>query len=232
MYKNQIDKYGIILQKNSFKKLSNEFKQNPHINTYWSYGHLHVTVTSKTVPIPDKLNFITVEDLQKHQDIIFNSTGYYIPFEVIMSSQLFWLDIKKDVVNATGYSNKDVISVLREKSYKNTTKTETPSFDKNKGFENSVLITSTCKKVKDSICVYEKISEIISTRRSYPDYYKNFSDEFLVRNANILRFERRLQSSKDIKKAFKLEHQEIVTLSDIFNSNADVVNEKVQKLFM
>ncbi len=232
MYKNQIDKYGIILQKNSFKKLSKAFKQNPHINTYWSYGHLHVTVTSKTVPIPDKLNFITVEDLQKHQDIIFNSTGYYIPFEVIMSSQLFWLDIKKDVVNTTGYSNKDVISVLREKSYKNTTKTETPSFDKNKGFENSVLITSTCKKVKDSICVYEKISEIINTRRNYSDYYKNFSDEFLVRNANILRFERRLQSSKDIKKAFKLEHQEIVTLSDIFNSNADVVNEKVQKLFM
>ena len=232
MYKNQIDKYGIILQENSFKRLTKKFEQNPHVKVYWNHRQLHVTVTSKAVPIPDTLNYVTIEDIQKHSDIIFNSSGYCIPYEEILYSQLFWVDIKKDVENTTGYSNKNVISVLREKSYKNTTKNETPSFDKGKGFENSLVVTSTCKKVKDSICVYEKIPEINNNRWNDPDYYKNFTKDFLIKNTNTLRFERRLQSSRDIKKAFKLENLKVVTLSDIFNSDVDVVSEKVQKIFM
>lgn len=37
MYKNQIDKYGIILQENSFKRLTKKFEQNPHVKVYWSH---------------------------------------------------------------------------------------------------------------------------------------------------------------------------------------------------
>lgn len=232
MNKSTIDKYGIILPKGTFTKFKQEYNSNSHINLYWSHCQLHLTITSKAVTIPDTLNYITIEDIKKHSELIFNSTGYYIPFEILISSQLFWLDMKTDVKNTTGYSNKEVISVLREKAYKNTTKNETPSFDKNKGFENSLLVTSTSKTVKDSFCVYEKILEINNTRFKYPDYYKNFSKEFLNNNTNILRFERRLQSSKDIKNAFELKHLKAVTLEDIFNSDVDVVSNKVQKLFM
>ena len=54
---------------------------------------------------------------------------------------------------------------------------------------------------------------------AYIDYYK------------ILGVDKKA-SQDDIKKAFKLENLKVVTLSDIFNSDVDVVSEKVQKIFM
>lgn len=232
MIKNEIDKYGIILPKGSFNRITNNYNHNPHIKLYWEYGQLHLTVTSKAIPIRNTLNHITIEDVKKHSDIILNATGYQIPSEVIMTSPLFWLDIKKDVMNTTGYSNKNVYSVLRERAYKNTTRYETPSFDKQHGFENSILISSSSKTVNDSLIVYNKIDEIRATRWHYPNYYKNFDEGFLFENRNILRFERRLQKSRNIKKAFRLEHLTNITLEDIYNSDVDVVTEKVQKIFM
>lgn len=232
MNNSTIDKYGIILPKGSFKRVTNVYNPNPHIKVYWEHGQLHLTATSKVVVIPDTLNHITIDDINKHSEIILNSTGYDIPFEVIMTSPLFWLDMKTDVENTTGFNNKAVYSVLREKAYQKTTRHETPSFDKKHGFENSLLITSSSKTVNDSLEIYNKVDEIKASCWLYPEYYNNFSEEFLRQNANILRFERRLQKAKDIKKAFHLEEQKNVTLSDIFNSNVDVVAEKVRKLFM
>ncbi len=232
MTKNEIDKFGVIIPRDDFKRISGNYKYNKHLHIKHSYGNLYLTISSKLVTKPDIIPSITPYNIEKYCNEIFNSSGYVISFNTLLNSPLYWLDMKTDCINDTGYSNKDVISILREKTYKNTTKNETPSFGKDKGFETSLLIKSTCKTVKDSLSIYDKIQEIKDTRWLYPDFYSNFSKEFLIKNSNILRFERRLQSSKDIKKAFNLKHLKAVSLIDIFNSNIDVVEQRVQQLYM
>jgi len=229
---NEIDKFGIIIPRDRYTYNSSMWKfNNPHINIKKKYGNLRLTISSKIIQRHNSFGYISYDDLFKYSEIIYNSTGYNIALDEILNAQLYWLDIKRDIANTTGYSNREVISVLREMLYKNTTKYETPSFDKDKGYENSILLKSTCKTVKDSFTVYDKIAEIIGNRFKEQEYYNNFSKDFLEENTNILRFERRLQSSRDVKKAFHFEGLKKVTLIDIFNSNTDVVAEKVHKIF-
>jgi hypothetical protein len=138
--------------------------------------------------------------------------------------------MKVDTINDTSLSNNEIISVLRENTYINTTKNETPSFDKNKGFETSLLVKSSTKTVHDSICVYAKYVEMNATKNIYPEYYNNFSEDSFIKISKTLRFERRLQSKKDIIKAFDLGTK--VTLTDIFNSSKNVVADKIQNFYI
>ena len=226
-----IDKYGIILETGSFDYIKKPKLYNPHISYEWKFGNLNISVSSKVVQEYNKLGCISPNNIEQHPELIFEATGYKFTLETLLNANLFWLDMKTDLENTTGYSNKEVISVLREKSYTSTSRNETPSYDKDKGFENSILIKSTSMKVNDSICEYDKIKEIRSNKHRFTDYYNNFSETYLDKNNKILRFERRLQSTKDIKKAFKICKRNI-TLLDIFNSDVDVVAEKVRKIFM
>lgn len=232
MNKSTIDKYGILIPSFNCTKVNNNCKYNQHVKLYWDYGQFHLTVTSKLLPKFNTLNSITIEDVKKHSEVIADITGYYIPFEVLMYSPLYWLDMKTDVQNTTGYSNDKIYSVLREKCYKNTTRHEIVTFAKKLGFEHSILITSSSKSVNDSFTIYNKIDEIKTTRYFNQDYYNNFTEAFYEQNANLFRFERRIQKNRNIKKAFHLEELMHITLSDVYNSDVDVVAEKVQKLFM
>ena len=129
--------------------------------------------------------------------------------------------------------NEYLISALKELAIKKTSKMEIISgFDKEKGFETSLTLKSTCKTIYDSLAIYPNVKEIRTNKYNDPDYFDNFSPDYLAKNFNRIRFERRLQSSKDIKKAYHLEHLEYVTLRDIFENSADVVSDKVRELFL
>ena len=95
-----------------------------------------------------------------------------------------------------------------------------------------MLIKSKTKSSNDSMVIYCKIKEIRQNKWNDSDYYANFSEDWLLENENILRFERRLQKSEDIKKAFKLNHLKKVTLLDVFDSDVDVVKEYVKTNLM
>ncbi len=232
---NEIDKFGICIQQGDYIFTGYKSKyncNNKHIHVEKYYGNLNLTVTSKLVRNFNELGFISSANINDYYEEIIKNCPYSFSFETLNNSPVYWVDVKKDVLNNTGFSNQDVISVLREKSYLTTTKNETPSFDKNKGYEDSLLIKPTTKSVNDSIEIYCKIKEIKQNKWDYPDYYENFSEDWLIENENILRFERRLQKTKDIKNAFKLNHLRRVTILDIFDSEIDVVKEYVRAKFM
>ena len=236
----EIDKYGIIIPLNTLNNRKKWYSYNPHITAKSNYGNLMLTVSSKVIMEYNKLGCISEDNIKYHPEIIFNSTGFDIDLETILTSHSFWLDMKTDTYNNTGRPNKDVLSSLRERANTCTHRNEVISYkdlpddsvshDKNIGFKNSVLIRSCYKSVKDSLMIYDKIKEIKANRRT--DYFNNFSKDFLFDNKNILRFERRLQNKNAIIKAFHLEHQDYVTLLDVFNSDVDVVAEKVNQIFM
>lgn len=234
MFINEIDKIGIRIQQGNYiyNSYNHNYCNNKHITTKRNFGTLYLTITSKVVKQFNKLGFISSANINDYYEETIKNCSYSFSFETLINSPLYWLDVKKDVCNTTGYSNQDVISVLREKFYLCTTKNETLSFAKDRGFEDSLLIKPTTKSGKDSMVIYCKIKEITQNKWDYPDYYANFSEDWLLENENILRFERRLQRSEDIKKAFKLNQLKKVTLLDIFDSDVDVVKEYVKTNLM
>lgn len=233
MNKEKNDKLGIILPRGSYTHHKGSKEYNPHIHvTYTNYGCL-LTVSSRVLFEKDKLPEITADNIDSFPSIIERATNIYLSVKDILNAQLYWLDICLDTTNDTGLSTKDFISILREKAYQKTMKNEIiVGFDKDKGFECSLTIKSCCKTVKDSLAIYAKIPEIKSNKYHEPNYYNNFSDDFLINNADLIRFERRLQSAANIKKAYHLEHLPIVTLNDIFNCDKNVVADKVLDIFL
>ena len=245
MKKCEIDKYGILIPLDKINKIKG-CTYNPHVKVQYLGDKLKLTVSSKVVMEKNKFGCINQDNIVFHPEIIFNATGYVIDLETILSSPLFWFDVKTDTFNNTGIPNKDVLSSLRERANAHTQKQEViaykdfddvendcnvASFDKKMGYLNSVVIRSTAKTVKDSTVIYDKIKEIKANKWHGADYYNNFSEDYLLEHGYTLRFERRFQSSKDIIKAHHFTDIKQVTLRDIFNSDVDVVAEKVNQTF-
>ena len=229
-----IDKFGINVKKGTYIYSRGKTIINPHIHKKWSFDNsLNIMASSKISAEHNSLDGITSNNIHLYPQAIYKATNVNVELSTILNSPLYWLDIKADKNNTTGLSGKDVISILREKSYIKTSKIEIiVGFDKNKGFETSLTLKSTCKTVKDSLAIYLKIPEIKANRHKDNVYFNNFSTDFLEENAELIRFERRLQSARAIKKAFHLKNLKIVTLNDIFNSNCNVVSEKVKEIFL
>ena len=233
MHKEKIDKFGILLPRGSYTYLKGHNEYNPHI--YVSYGKYQakLTASSRALLVKDELPEISVDNIGFYPSIIEQSKNIKINTDTILTAPLFWIDVCTDVLNTTGLQIQDYISILREKAYQKTLKNEIiVGFDKDKGFECSLTIKSSCKTVKDSLAIYDKINEIKANKYHNPDYYNNFSADFLHKNHNLIRFERRLQSANDIKKAYSLEHLSTVTLKDIFTCNNNVVADKTMEIFL
>lgn len=233
MNKEKIDKFGIVLPRESYTFNKGNKKYNPHIfASYGKYG-CKITVSSRAILEKDELPDISADNIDLYPSIIEQAKNIHIDTNTLLYSPLYWLDICLDVTNDTGLSTKDFISILRERAYQKTMKNEIiVGFDKDKGFECSLTVKSSCKTVKDSLAIYAKIPEIKSNKYHEPNYYNNFSDDFLINNADLVRYERRLQSAAYIKKAYHLEHLPIVTLNDIFNCDKNVVADKVLDIFL
>lgn len=227
----KIDKVGIRIKKRDLHR-SNQNIFNPHIHIKYFFDEIFITWSSRAYLKANTIPAITINNIKCFSEIISISSGYEVQAEYLLHSPLSWIDVNRDIINDTSYTNAEVISILKEKSYKSTVKTEILSYENKLGFENSIVVKPSCKTIRDSFCIYDKAEEIKSCKNKEKDFYNNFSTEFLENNKNLLRFERRMQSSKDIKKAFHLEHLKTITLADIFNCECDVVTEKVKKLYL
>lgn len=213
---------------------------NPYINLCFikrSSSYL-LKFGSKLLNQNDSLQGYNISNIEKVIPVLNKNLSFtYFTLETLLNSQVYWVDVKVDVNNTTNVSTEDFMSILRDLSSTKTNKLElleykreNKSFIKGIGYNKSLLIKSTCKTVNDSLMIYPKIEEIYNLRHKDPEYYNRFSTEFKIKNANLIRFERRLQNSRNIKKAYGLTKRPL--LLDILTSSRAVVSQRVHELFI
>lgn len=235
---NKIDKAVIYVICNSFSVIDSEkFKQN--LNDFNRYKHIKVTLTrnkelrceftGKVLKNANTLELIGSDNIYLVSETIEDTTGVRIELDVLLSSRLTQVDVTEDL-----YFEKeklsDYISTFREMANKSTYKSLINSFRNDLGFENSILIRSSCKTVKDSLTVYKKFDEMYSKRKKDNGYYNSFSAEFLEECKKILRFERRIIGKRQISRALHLPARADVNLNAVFNSEHNLVKEKIFEL--
>ena len=93
-----------------------------------------------------------------------------------------------------------------------------------------MLVKSSNKTTRDSFLIYSKFAEIYANRRRYPEYFNQFDAEFLEKNKYTIRFERRLASFKDMRKALNITESRPVTVQEVLFSRIDLVQEKFNQL--
>lgn len=220
----ELDKIVGFLPTNTFEiKQKREVLPYKHARIKFRKNGIWLTVSGKTVATKNSLTGITKENIKFLIRVLQNKLGLTVAESSFLNMQVYCVDLKKDVI--VDYDDvSGLLSYMRELAYKNTTKQEILSYYNQYGFENSVLVKSTCKTIKDSLLIYDKKQEIFKNRKSDFDYFNNFSSDFFKTNQNILRFERRLQKAKNIRKAF---HSQSIRLEDLLNSPYNVLGEKV-----
>lgn len=228
----ELDKIVVFLDIKHTADWSKPRKYNKHLEYKTFDNKVKLIFSSKILAKRDDLTGITADNISQIPEIVYKCTPYNVTKEELLSSPVTWLDVKRDILNNTGIKHSDFISILADRASYRTNKDEVITFDKKSGVNDSLVIRSTCKTVYDSFCIYPKIAELRACKRKDPEYFGLFSDDFLFVNANLVRFERRLQNSKTIKKVFGLQHLKAVTLFDIFNSDKDVVAERVEHYFL
>ena len=229
---NEVDKFtGFIPDGSYVMKGFNRFDKHVTVKRGYCLDQhgVWLTCSGREVAEFNSLEALNMRKVPLLAGNLAKSKGLIVTAETLLGMEVACIDCKIDVP----VSDKPaMLSFLRELAYQNTSKTEVISYYNQLGFENSILIKPSCKTVKDSLLVYDKVDEIIANKRDDEDYYNNFSRKFLNDNAHLLRFERRLQKSKWVKKAFHLEEKHgMATLKEILESPYNVVGEKVLEVF-
>ena len=216
------------------------YNNNPYINlrSIKRNSSFLLKFGSKLLDQNDSLQGYNISNIEKVIPVLNKNLSFpYFTLETLLNSQVYWVDVKVDVNNTTNVSTEDFMSILRDLATTKTNKLElleykkeNSSFIKGIGYNKSLLIKSTCKTVNDSLMIYPKIEEIYSLSHKDPEYYNRFSAEFKMENANLIRFERRLQNSRNIKKAYGLPKKPL--LLDILTSSRAVVSQRVNELFL
>ncbi len=191
---------------------------------------LCLRVSAKVLKTPDEAgSILSVTDVERLVPIIKSHTGVCLTADCLCNARLTRVDIKKDIHFKTD-KLKHVISSFREMCCISTNKNEILTYCNDVGYENSLVIKSTFKTVKDSICIYDKLYEMWLKRHNDKGYYYSFSDNFKEDYKDVIRFERRLQWAKALRKALHISQRETVTLLHVFNCPYDLVAEKVESL--
>ncbi len=228
---NQIDKFTGFLPEGRYTLKGYRYDKHAtvKIGHYCGECGVWVTCSGREVAEYDSLEAIIMDKMPNLVERLAENKGLIVTADTLLDMAVACIDCKIDVA----VSDKPaMLSFLRELAYQNTSKTEVISYYNQLGFENSILIKPSCKTVKDSLLVYSKVDEIIANKTENEDYYNNFSRKFLNDNAHLLRFERRLQKSKWVKRAFHLEDKHgMATLRDVLESPYNVVGEKVRQVF-
>ena len=192
-------------------------------------GELKLRVGAKVLMTPNDLGSITsISDMGKLPTLIERCTGVKVSTGAMFKSRLTSLDVKKDVHFPEPLE--DVLSALREMSSISTNKQEVLTYYNDVGYKNSILIKSTSKSVKDSLCVYNKLYEIWLKRKKDKGYYFSVPTQLREKYKDVLRFERKIRWAAALRKALKLPEGERVTLKHVFDSPYDLVGEKVKGL--
>lgn len=226
---NEVDKISGYLEKDSYKYLKPKYTfLNNHATIKFNKRGVWLTMTSKLYMQRNSLHGIAEDNISHYIEELAKQKGIITTAETLLNMPIYWLDVKKDVP-VTNPS--EMLSYMRELAYQSTSKNEIVSFVKDLGFEQSLLIKSSAKTVKDSLMVYTKTDEMYAHRNDDIEYYNNFSSDFFVKNGNLLRFERRLQNAKAIKKAMHWDKKETVRLIDVLKCPYNIVGEKVKQVF-
>lgn len=202
-----------------------------HINAWIDRknGDLYLRVSAKVLKTHDDLGSITsTYNVAQLPPIIMSATGVEISAETLINSRLTGVDIKKDIEFDEPLPY--VISALREMASISTSKNEILTYYSEVGYENSLLIKSTHKTVKDSLCIYNKFNEMYAKRNYDGGYYYSLSDKLEKRYKKVLRFERRIQRANALRKALKVPKGETVTLQHVLECKDDAVGNKVNSL--
>lgn len=229
---NEIDKITGFIPDERYTLKGYRYYKHASVKKGYCLGQYGVWVTcsGRTVAEYNSFKALNMDKVPLLVDDLEYNAGLIVTAETFLNMEVACIDCKIDVP----VSDKPaMLSFLRELAYQNTSKTEIITYYNQLGFENSILIKPSCKTVKDSLLIYDKIDEIIAKKTEDADYYNNFSRKFLNDNANLLRFERRLQKSKWVKKAFHLEDKRgMATLRDVLESPYNVVGEKVKQVLI
>ena len=229
---NNIDTFVIRAEKGTYnaERLIPTSKFD-HINAWIDRknGDLRLRVGAKVLKTPDDLgSIISTDDVAKLPPIINAATGVEISTKALINSSLTIADIKKDIEFDEPLPY--VVSALREMASISTSKNEILTYYNDIGYDNSLLIKSTYKTIKDSLCIYNKFNEMYSKRNCDGGYYYSLSDELKKKYKNVLRFERRIQWAKALRKALNVPKGEKVTLQHVLECPYDLVGDKVNSL--
>ena len=226
---NEVDKISGFLDKGTYNYVKpKQGIYNNHATLKFGRRGVWLTMTSKLHTQKNSLHGIAKDNISYYVEELAEQKGIITTNETLLNMPIYWLDVKKDVPVT---NPPEMLSYMRELAYQSTSKNEVISFVKDLGFEQSLLIKSSCKTVKDSLTIYAKTCEMYAHRKDDIEYYNNFSLGFFVKNSNLLRFERRLQDAKAIRKAMHWDKREPVRLIDVLESPYNIVGEKVKQVF-
>ena len=176
---NQIDKFTGFLPEGSYvMKGFNRFDKHATVKRGYCLDQhgVWVTCSGREVAEYDSLEAINMDKMQFLVEKLAENKGLIVTAETLLDMTVTCIDCKIDVPVSDKLA---MLSFLRELAYKNTSKQEIITYYNQIGFENSVLVKSSCKTVKDSLLIYSKAEEIIANKKDDLDYYHNFSSQFL-----------------------------------------------------
>ena len=215
-----------------------QYKQEKKLTKMYSMGIqgyinpnncLILTLSGKITSNQYSLGGITKENYYQIPEILFSKFGLLIDKNVLLNKvKVLAVDVKKDIFLENPPHL--YISALNEAIKPYTRKVQTLIFEKDLGYEDSILVKPTTKTTKQSLSIYSKYKEIFIRRHSQLEYFEQFSEDFLESCKNILRIESRLNSFKEIRSAFHIERKGEVYLRDILFSDVNVLYEYLHKL--
>lgn len=193
-----------------------------------------VTITGKFTASPDNLGSINADNL----DDIANKLSSILKIDLsvwtlLSRCQIYLVDVKKDIL-VDGKDCRPYITALREVAQKNTKRTTVTGFkQKTCAYDESLLIRTTTKRKKKSLSIYSKYKELINGRHKDKEYFGLFSEEFLEYSKRLIRFEVRLNSFEEIRKAFGIRKSKRgIVISQLFYTDKKVIADAYKELVL
>ena len=187
------------------------------------------TVSGKFMSSRNNLGAINKDNYLKMLEKIDKIFGIKIaPYDFLYNSQILALDVKIDITVERQLA--EYISTLNETFLASTRKNQILIFEKDLGVKEGLLIKPSTITTKTSLSIYSKYRELIARRHDNPEYFNQFTPDFLESCKKILRFECRFSRFKDIRKAFNLPEDCNIHPNDILYSNVNVIYNHLNEL--
>lgn len=194
-----------------------------------STKELIITISGKFMSNPYSLGYINKENFTQMLDKIYMKFGISITPDIFLNKAIVLsVDVTKDIKVEKSTSN--YISTLNEIISPNTRKKQILIFEKDLGYKESILVKPMTITTKTSFSAYSKYRELVARRNENPDYFNQFSPDFLESCKKLLRFECRFTKFKEIRKAFNLAEGSEIHPKDILFSDINIIYNNLNEL--
>lgn len=227
----ELDKLKFSIQPAYFDKKTDYKKSSTLGASFYTKqpDEIIFTVSGKFMSSRNNLGAINKNNYLKMLEKIDKIFGIKIaPYDFLYNSQILALDVKKDI--RLEQETSDYISALNETIIPNTRKNQILIFEKDLGIKESLLIKPSTITTKTSLSIYSKYRELIARRHDNPEYFNQFTPDFLESCKKLLRFECRFSKFEEIRKAFNLPETCNIHPKDILFSNINVVYNYLNEL--